>query len=337
MLVRPCTLEDIDAFERLAFDSPVGMTSLPLDRRNLEVRLRASQSAFAKVEEQGCGEESHFLFAVEDHKGNVLGVSGLMANTGINAPYYNLRRDRTYQVSSSLQKHVAHSALQLCGDNSGKTLLNSFFVDENSRTPELMNLLSRARILFMKQFEDRFQNDVIVEFIGITDENQESPFWNAVGLPFFDMEYDQAEQYFATLSPTFIAELMPPFPIYENLLSESARQVIGKHSMDYDDQLQIALAEGFQYSNFFNFFDAGPCLSGPRRLLKSHQNAGEISLISAQADYQEKYLVSNLKGTDFRCLLVDGLMDAEGALSVSPENLEALGLDPGDRAMGVVL
>ena len=45
-----------------------------------------------------------------------------------------------------------------------------------------------------------------------------SPFWDAIGRNFFDLNYAAAERLCGLKSRTFLAELMPHYPIYVPLL-----------------------------------------------------------------------------------------------------------------------
>ena len=57
-------------------------------------------------------------------------------------------------------------------------------------------LNSRGRLLFMASHPERFADAVVVEIVGYSDEQGESPFWNAVGRNFFDLNYIKAEKLF---------------------------------------------------------------------------------------------------------------------------------------------
>lgn len=276
MHVRPCSLADLAAIERLAFDSPVGLTSLPEDSERLAERLARSEQSFAKsVAEPG---DEEYLFALVDTaSGALVGVSGLIAKSGEREPYFNFRREQHLVYSQTLARSNALSRLVLATDNRNKTVLSAFFVHDKYRTPANIELLSRARILFMASFPERFCDEVIVEFVGVTNQKAESPFWNAVGRAFFNMEYDQAEHYCGTLSKAFIGELAPPFPIYEALLAEEASAVIGQPAPEDEAVIGIAQAEGFVKIPYVDIFDAGPCYSCRRNNLRSLRESREIT------------------------------------------------------------
>ena len=55
-------------------------------------------------------------------------------------------------------------------------------------------LNSRGRLLFMAAHPERFADSVVTEIVGYSDENGESPFWDAIGRNFFDLNYSDAER-----------------------------------------------------------------------------------------------------------------------------------------------
>lgn len=299
MYVRPCLLSDLEALEQLAYDSPVGLTSLPEDRDRLMRRLQCSVESFAKDVIEPADEE--YLFALIDaDTDRVVGVSGILACAGRHEPYFNFRLDKHYVFSPNLNQRHVQDRLILCADNNGKSVFSGFFIADKFSTKASINLLARARILYMASYPERFCDEVIVEFVGVTNNQAESPFWNALGKAFFAMEYDQAEHYCGTLSKSFVGELMPPQPIYTALLSRDAQAVIGCHDKCFDDLLAAALSEGFSNTPYVDVFDAGPCFSCKKQELKSFRSS---SVDGANAG--ESYLICGGDGLAFRCQLID--------------------------------
>jgi arginine N-succinyltransferase len=105
----------------------------------------------------------------------------------------------------------------------------------------------------------RFGPKAMAEIRGFTDPQGRSPFWEAVGAKFFKMDYRKAD----TLSARdhrFIADLMPRYPIYADLLPTDARGVIGKPHPDAEPALALLKSQGFRFNNVVDIFDAGPCV-----------------------------------------------------------------------------
>ncbi|WP_215199060.1 arginine N-succinyltransferase, partial [Escherichia coli] len=84
--------------------------------------------------------------------------------------------------------------LSLCHDLTGNSLLTSFYVQRDLVQSVYAELNSRGRLLFMASHPERFADAVVVEIVGYSDEQGESPFWNAVGRNFFDLNYIEAEK-----------------------------------------------------------------------------------------------------------------------------------------------
>lgn len=94
----------------------------------------------------------------------------------------------------------------------GNSLLTSFYV-----VPELVGsawseLNSRGRLLFVANHPERFADSVVTEIVGYSDENGDSPFWDAIGRNFFDLNYAAAERLCGLKSRTFLAELDAALP-----------------------------------------------------------------------------------------------------------------------------
>ncbi len=64
LVMRPAQMADLTEVQRLAADSPVGVTSLPDDSDRLGEKIAASEASFA-AEVSFNGEESYF-FVLED-------------------------------------------------------------------------------------------------------------------------------------------------------------------------------------------------------------------------------------------------------------------------------
>src|SRR6202012_5011720 len=98
-------------------------------------------------------------------------------------------------------------------------------------------LLSMSRFLFMAEHPDYVDPTIIAEMRGVVDDQGHSPFWEAVGRHFFDIDFPTAD-YLSMVNKRFIADLMPKHPIYITLLPREAQAVIGK----VHDQTEPAMA-----------------------------------------------------------------------------------------------
>ena len=80
----------------------------------------------------------------------------------------------------------------------------------------------------MAQHPERFANKVIAEMRGVADEQGRSPFWEALGRHFFTVDFAQADHLTGVGDKSVVAELMPKYPVYVDLLPAEARAVIGQ-------------------------------------------------------------------------------------------------------------
>ena len=72
---------------------------------------------------------------------------------------------------------------------------------------------------------------------------------------------------------------MPEYPIYVNLLPESARDVIGKVHQHTEPARSILLKEGFKQTHEVDIFDAGPILTAPRHELRTWKECQIATLV----------------------------------------------------------
>ncbi len=328
MLVRPARMADLPALERFALESGVGVTSLPNDRERLFDRIRRSIESFAaEVDHHG---EEVYLFILEED-GEVQGTAALVASAGIDEPFYNYRNETLVHASPSLKVNNRVHALTMCHDLTGETQLGGFHVTPAARNGAAAELLSRARLMYVASHRSRFSNCFISEMLGWSDENDQSPFWDEIGRRFFHMDYAEAVHLISVKSKTFVAELMPTYPIYVPLLSDAAQQVIGQIHPEAEVPFSILIAEGFEADNYLDIFDGGPVLTA---------KAGEIRTIAdsrvARVDIEpvlpvasSLYLLSNQQSTDFITTLAPAWV-REHKVWLTPDVAEALQVGPGD-------
>ena len=270
-LFRAATVDDLNAFERIAGASEIGITTLPADRAVLAAKLARSAQAFASADDSS-GEEI-YLFVLEDLEAiggaRVVGTSGIAASAGFADRFYSYRNEMVVHHSASLGASNRIHTLHLCHDLTGVTLLTSFFIEPAYADTLAPQLLSRARLLFIKEFENRFSDRIAAESPGLADDSGRCPFWDAVGRRFFDMDYPQVERITGGRSKAFIAELMPHSPIYVPLLSEAAQWAIGQLHPVGELPFSILIDEGFDSETYVDIFDGGPTVEARVAMLKS--------------------------------------------------------------------
>jgi arginine N-succinyltransferase len=279
LLLRAAGPGDIDAFERIAAASATGITTLPADRAQLLDRLVRSAQAFDSPDDSS-GEEI-YLFVLEDLGAaggpRVVGSSGIAASAGFADRFYSYRNEMVVHASPALRASNRIHTLHLCHDLTGHTLLTSFYIEPAYAGTLAPQLLSRARLLFIAEFAERFSDRIAAESPGLADEAGRCPFWDAVGRRFFDMDYPQIEQLTGGRSKAFIAELMPHSPIYVPLLPEAAQWAIGQLHPEAELPFDILIDEGFDADTYVDLFDGGPTVDARVAMLKTVRRARRVT------------------------------------------------------------
>jgi arginine N-succinyltransferase len=273
-LLRPALPTDLEALERLARASAIGISSLPPDRAALQDKLERSTRSFACEDEAVSGEEL-YLFVLEDRArdGLLIGTCGIEAQPGFQDRFYSYRNEFIVQVSPELGTRNRTHTLHLCHDLTGVTLLTGFHIDAAYEQTLAPQLLSRARLLFISQYAARFSDRIAAENPGPSDESGGCPFWDAVGRRFFNMDYPSAEALNSGRNKSYIAELMPQSPIYVPLLDEPAQWALGQLHEVGELPFSILLDEGFDADTYINIFDGGPTVEGRLTSLKTVRTA----------------------------------------------------------------
>ena len=340
LLIRPIKPSDYEALYQCAIESGHGFTSLPVDQSLLERRIDRAQKAFRKENVETPGDES-YLFVMEDTEtGTIAGVSGIEAAVGLDEAFWHYRLGKVVHHSEKLNIYNALETLTLCNDYTGVSELCTLFLREPYRHNMNGRTLSRFRMLFLAQFKQRFSDWVIAEMRGVSDDNGDSPFWTWLEDNFFSMDFPKADYLSGIGDKTFIAELMPRFPIYTNLLSEDARAVIGKVHDNTRPALRLLESEGFRFRGFVDIFDAGPTVEAEVCNLNSVRNSKVVTMsVKEQVPEVEAavpHIVCNTQLENFRATK---LLLAEGAseLILDKEQADKMHLSDGDDARIVAL
>jgi len=260
LLVRPASLADLDAIARMARAAQPVLHSLPHDRDALEARIASSDASFrADVSLPG---EASYLFVLEDgDTGRLFGTSGVVAAAGYPEPFYAFRSDALIHASRELHVNRKIHALTMSHELTGMSRLAGFYIEPSLRGATAAHLLSRARMMFVAMHRRRFAREVFSLLPGVTDAAGVSPFWEAVGRKFFGRDFREIEVTSGGRSRTFIAEVMPAYPLYVPLLPAWAQRVLGEPDPAVLPGYEIHLEEGFEPDRYVDIFDAGPVLT----------------------------------------------------------------------------
>lgn len=334
MIVRPVCSADLPALIDLARSTGAGLTTLPADEGRLAHRVGWAEKTFRGEAERA---DADYLFVLEDDAGKVLGISAIAGAVGLREPWYNYRLGMIVSASQELNIHREIPTLFLANDLTGNSELCSLFLHADQRTGLNGRLLSKARFLFLAEFPELFGDKVIAEMRGMSDEQGHSPFWDSLGQHFFKMEFSRADYLTGVGNKSFIAELMPKFPLYTCFLSEAARSCIGRVHPDTEPALNMLKSEGFSYQGYVDIFDAGPSIEAETAKIRAISDSLNLVLaIGTPGDEATPYLIHNRKRENCRITAAPARM-AAGSLVVDAQTAKRLRLSAGDQVRGVPL
>ncbi len=334
LIIRPVDFPDLPQLEQLAVQSRGSITTLPANREYLGQLIGQTQSSLRKKVSLPGGESYHFVLE-DTESGRILGISGIDASIGLDSPFYSYRIDEIVHASRELQIHNRIPSLHLCQDYNGTSRLCTRYLASEADNAENFHLLSRSRMLFIAAQPKRFARRTVVELQGMIDDQGKSPFWETLGRHFFGMDLSQADYLTGINRKTFIAELMPHYPVYVPLLNEEARNAIGQPRPDIEPVMDILEDEGFAYRGYVDIFDAGPTLEARTEDLRSVWQSRTARLAVAEETSGDQWmLLSNDHCEDFRALLIRGNPEQPQVL---PEVARQLHLSDGDSVRVLAL
>ncbi|WP_084637501.1 arginine N-succinyltransferase [Paludibacterium yongneupense] len=331
-IVRPVRTSDLPAIERLSIACGIGVASRPGHRDWLFERIRRSIESFDHEAVADAGHE-YYMFVLEED-GLVIATVALAASAGFDEPFYSYRSETLVHASRALNVHNRIHALNMCHDLTGLVQLGDVIADA-SLEPASYELLMRAGLLFIACHRGRFGRRIIAEMPGLHDASGQSPFWDAIGRRFFNMDFPQVEQAFLTHSKTFIAELMPSYPIYVPLLPDAAQAALGHIHPACERPLAILLGEGFEEDNYIDIFDGGAVLTADIDRLYTLEAARLYPVeVEETVDGGEPMLLANL-ATDEFCATWGLARCGDGHLRIGAELAQTLAVGGGGQVRAV--
>ncbi|KAB0636071.1 arginine N-succinyltransferase [Burkholderia latens] len=330
IVVRVVQTGDVDALVSLAQETGPGLTTFKPDRDALAARIERSRRT---LEGNAAPGEAGYFFVMEDSKtGDIAGVCGIETQVGLEQPFYNYRVSTVVHASQELGVWTRMHALNISHDLTGYAEVCSLFLSPRYRTGGVGGLLSRSRFMFIAQFRDRFPERICAELRGHFDEDGTSPFWRAVGSHFYQIDFNAADYLSSHGRKSFLAELMPRYPVYVDLLPQDAQDAVGLTHRDTLPARKMLEAEGLRYQNHVDIFDAGPVLECHINDLRTVRESVVVPVAIGVPDATEgtpKSLVSNTSLDDFRVGVAPGVV-ANGSFVLSADDAAALDVKAGD-------
>jgi arginine N-succinyltransferase len=352
-VLRAVQANDLPALMALAAKVGSGMTTFKPDLPSLAKRIELAVQSFKG---DLPAQEADYLFVLEEiNSQSVVGISALKAQVGLQDAFYNFRLGHQVHACRKLGIYSNKLTLFLSNDLTGCAELCSLFLDPQYRSGERGRLLSKGRLLFAAAHLNSLPAQVIAELRGFQREDGTSPFWESLGRHFFQMSFEEADDICGSGAKSFIAQLMPPYPVYADFLTEEAQKAIGEVHPNSKPAYRLLEQEGFTYQGYVDIFDAGPVLQARTRELRLVR---ESRLLTAQRTIKTAsdkptsdkaaslhfanpmWLVAHsaeaTQGGNFRALTVAGPVSSQ-ALALSPEELDALQIGDGDPVLAVAL
>lgn len=330
--IRPVAMKDLDALYHLAEFAEAGLTTFPHDREVLEKRIDLSEKSFKAKAKKPAGEL--YFFILEDlSDGAIIGTCAVLSKVGGYEPFYTYHICTAEKTCEQLQMTKYVSYLQLGLNHSGPTEVGTLFLNPARRAKGLGRFLSLSRYLFMAHYPAFFEKEVVAELRGVIDQDGKSPFWNALGRNFFDMEFQKADL-MAMQDKSFIKDLMPAHPIYISLLPESARNVIGQVHENTKPALKLLESEGYEFSGEVDIFEAGPvmrCQIDKIRTVKESRVV-EIALIQAAVPTELDcvWMMARVSQPEQYACVMGNLAWEKDKVILTSDIAEALGVQIGD-------
>lgn len=337
-IIRSIKESDLSGLMQLLQDSGHGLTSLPKDERIIADKIHESERSF-QFRKDGPRGESYLFVMEEIFTGRIVGVSGIISKIGGFEAYYFYRLQTETITSKMLNIEKEIKTLHMEKIHSGPAEICSLFLAPDYRNSQNGRFLSLSRFLYMAEHKEFFEDNVIAEMRGQVNDQGESPFWNAVGNKFTDIEFLEAD-ILTMKSKSFIDELLPKHPILTNLLPEDAQNVIAEVHPNTAPARHILEQEGFKFNGLVGIFEPGPVLEAKLSEVRSYKESivievGEI--LNQEIDSQVFVICTSGKNTKFKTSLGNLALTKDKKAIIHAVTATALKLKLGDNLRYVSL
>jgi len=312
--------------------------NLPDDREAVREIIDLSQRSFAgEVKDP---KKREYVFVLLDvAKKKVVGTSMIIAQLGRrDAPYIYLDVLEEEKYSQTLDKHFHHTLLRIGYSYAGPTEIGGLIVDPEYRSvPErLGQMISYVRFLFIATHRTLFRDEILAELLPPLEPDGTSHLWEALGRRFTELSYAEAD-FLSKKNKEFIKSLFPDGVIYASLLSQAARDVIGKVGQQTRGVEKMLKRVGFRYAYRIDPFDGGPHFTAPTdeiTLVAQTRRAKLARLIDKPPASSARALVARDLGASpfFRAVAASLARDGDG-IALEAEAAQALGVGPGDEVV----
>ena len=327
-VLRPVKLDDLPAVQHLASLTGYGLTTLPRDEKFLRRRIRRSERSFEEMAEEDPPGDQQYLFVLEDVcNGEVVGASAIFAKVGGYEPFYAYELETKVHESTILNVRKEIQTLHLVEEHNGPTEIGSLFLAPEHRKEGNGRLLSLGRFLFLAEHPTYFDPMIIAEMRGVVDDTGRSPFWEAVGRHFFQVDYPTVD-YLSMINKQVIAELMPRHPIYVPMLPPEAQAVIMQVHPETRPALKLLEEQGFETFGQLDIFEAGPMVRCALKGISTVQQSDKRPVVKLSKSVGGGDFHVSTSGRDFRAIKTSIEVTDQGVV-ISELAAQALGVEVG--------
>lgn len=332
-IARPATDDDLPGLMALAEAASPHVHTLPRTRAGIEDAIARTRDALARPVDTPADE--HYQLVLEDDTGAIAGTAAIAATAGSAGAYFSYRNDVVHHVSRDLRIANNVHVLTLNSDLTAHSQLSGLQVAGGHTAAG--TLLSRARLMLAAADRRRFADGFFACLPGQTCAEHTSPFWDAIGRKFFNMDYLSAERAVrGARNGTLIVELMPHYPVYVPLLPEAAREVIGQLHPAASAAFDILATEGFELDRYIDIFDGGPVLEAHASRLRTVSTARTLTVADA-ADGRpgETCLIATSSANRaFRCTMAAATVELDrGRILLCAATQDTLRVGTGDAVL----
>ncbi len=339
MIIRPIEATDAAVLAELAKITGPGFTSLQDNPAVVTKKLATALAAFA---EGNTSNEKLFLFVLEDTSTQkVAGICAIESAVGLSDPWYNYRLGTLVHASKELNVYNQMQTLTISNDHTGHSELCTLFLHPDYRHSKNGHLLSKCRFMFIAQYSHLFDEKLVAEMRGYSDKDGISPFWEGLGKHFFAIDFTTADKT-SSIDKAFIAELMPRYTLYSELLPESARAAIGQTHENTIPARKLLEREGMRFSNYIDIFDGGPTLEANIHDIRAVKDSRCVTVIVSDSAVKDEietelYLISNTEFANFRCVMSNITQRDAKQITIPAKTAQALNVTDGSTVRIVPL
>ena len=324
MIIRQIRKTDLDGLHKLAKKAGTGITTLQNDKKLLKKRLEHTIYSFEKVVDSPAGES--YLFVMENEHKELMGICGILSKVGGFEPFYTYVMTTETHKSKDLNVRSNVEILKLEKKHSGPTEIGTLYAHPKARG--FGKLLSFSRFLYIAEYPDRFEDEVIAELRGVVTTRGHSPFYEYCMKHFLKIDYMTAD-YLSMKNKQFIEDLMPNHPIYVDLLPKNVRDVFGKVHKNTEPARGMLEKQNFSFNGEIDIFEAGPTYSCPTKEISAVRKSivGEFN-----GDFIEDpkdTLIATYE--PFRCCRGSAEVWSEGRINIDKDSIVKLGLTMKDK------